>query len=109
MIHKILKENKKKLGEISQWNIEIVATDKNLYVLRAAEEGVYPKSKIAEKQRALEPYGYSLKEYFVPVSGWSALGKCRIKDEIKRFVVFEYLDLEDALQIQRMGEFDIIF
>ncbi|HDN83738.1 MAG TPA: DUF89 family protein, partial [Candidatus Altiarchaeales archaeon] len=104
LLHKIFKKNPE-LGKLSDWKIEIVGTDKNLYALRYAQRGEYSKSELMEGEKKMKAEGYSLDEYLEPIPHTDNF---RIVEEIKKLVRFEYLDL-DLLQRERMQNFDVIF
>lgn len=109
MLYRLFEHNAGDLGEISDWQIEIVGTDRNLYVLRYAQQAEYDKFELMERQERLKHYGYSLEECFEPVLDRPTPEIYKIKDEIKRWVRFEYLNIEERLQRERMKDFDAVF
>ncbi|RKY32190.1 MAG: hypothetical protein DRP68_04065 [Candidatus Omnitrophota bacterium] len=104
LLHKIFKKNPE-LGKFSDWKIEIVGTDKNLYALRYAQRGEYSKSELMKGEERLKAEGYSLDGYLESIPDTQNF---RIVEEIKKPVRFEYLDL-NSLQRERMQNFDVIF
>ena len=103
MLQEIFNENNE-LGEISDWNIKIIATDKNLYVLNFAAKGIYHQTEIEKKEKKWG-FNFSVNKYFKRIPD----GRYEISSEIKNMVAFEYLDLEDEKQRERMNDFDVIF
>ena len=78
-----------------RWNLRIIATDISLRCLKIAQDGTYPKEKIRDV-----PEKYFSK-YFV-----SSDDLCKIKDDVKRFVIFDYHNLKHENGINNI---DIIF
>jgi len=80
------------------WDIEILATDIDENVLNKANRGIYDKRSIKDV-----PIPY-LEKYFIKVGG-----NYKIKDEIKKMVKFEKLNLFDTPNMIKKKNFDFIF
>lgn len=80
------------------WDVEIVGSDINRRVLQKARNGVYRKSSF----RATD--GYFLNKYFLTEGD-----SYRIKDEVKRLVNFNCLNLMDPCKAHLVGVMDVIF
>lgn len=78
--------------------IEIIGTDINHSVLETAKKGVYRDYAIRNIPREY------LDKYFIIEDG-----KYTVKDEVKKLVHFDYLNLYDEKRIKLMLNFDIIF
>ncbi len=87
------------LDDISEWDIEIIATDIDRNILGKARQAVYSDRSVKNV-----PAEYR-KRYFD--SGLT--GSHKLRDEIKRFVRLEYLNLADRAGMRKMRGFDFIF
>lgn len=85
-------------GDMSGWDIEILASDINQRVLTTARRGTYRKISF----RCTEQY--YIDKYFKP-EGDSFI----ISDNVKRFINFSHLNLLDPLKIKFIGHMDVIF
>lgn len=80
------------------FDVEIVGSDINRRVLQTARKGVYRKNSF----RAIDEY--YLGRYF------DKEGDCyRIRDEVKRLVNFNHLNLLDPVKAKLIGTMDVIF
>jgi chemotaxis protein methyltransferase CheR len=80
--------------------VEILATDINKRVLGIAERGYYPKHSLCFRRTSAE----MLDKYF------SADGEgYRVKEFIRECVRFDFINLIDELNLERMPPVDIIF
>jgi chemotaxis protein methyltransferase CheR len=80
------------------WEVEILGSDINRRVLQTARNGVYRKNSF----RATDDY--YLNKYFMKEGD-----SYRIKDEVKRLVNFNCLNLLDPCKAHLVGMMDIIF
>jgi chemotaxis protein methyltransferase CheR len=80
------------------WRVDIFASDINRTVLQIARKGIYGASsfRVAEKKH--------VERYFD-----GAGEKWRIKDEVRKFVSFSYLNLIDESKISLLRKMDVIF
>jgi chemotaxis protein methyltransferase CheR len=84
--------------KISGFDIEILGSDINRRVLQTARKGVYRKNAFRTTDE------YYIKKYFEPdEDGY------RIKDEVKKLVNFNYLNLLDPIKVKLIGLMDVIF
>ncbi len=81
-----------------EWNIEIIGTDIDTQALEKAEKGIYEPRSVKDV-----PPDY-LKKYFL-----NSGSKFIVKDEVKRFVRLEHLNLSDFLALRKYRGFDFIF
>ncbi len=86
------------LDNFSIWNIEILATDIDENILKKAVRGIYDKRSVKDV-----PPAY-LEKYFIKVGE-----NFKIKDEIKKMVTFEKLNLFDTPNMLRKKGYDFIF
>lgn len=86
------------LEDVNSWSIEILATDIDKEALRKAQEGIYEWRSVKHV-----PTEY-LKKYFEIIKD-----KYKIKDEVKKLVKFEHLNLMDFLSLRKKRGFDFIF
>ncbi|MBB5149677.1 CheR family methyltransferase [Ureibacillus thermosphaericus] len=80
--------------------VHIIGSDINKKVLSIAKEGIYSKSSLAF--RRIPPYW--LQKYFDEMEN-----NYRIKDEVKKMVSFQYVNLLEEVENGRNEEFDVIF
>lgn len=85
-------------GNISGWDIEILASDINQRVLTTARRGVYRKNSFRSTEQ------YYIEKYFKPEED-----SFIISDNVKRLINFSHLNLLDPLKIKFMGQMDVIF
>lgn len=85
-------------GRFRDFDIEILGSDINRRVLQTARKGLYRKNSF----RAIDEY-YLLKYFVKEDDGY------RIKDEVKKLVNFNYLNLLDPIKVKLIGAMDIIF
>jgi chemotaxis protein methyltransferase CheR len=81
------------------WQIEIVGSDINQRVLRAARKGIYRKNSFRTTE------DYYLKKYFEEEEE----GSFRIKDLVKKYVNFSCINLMDPVKTRFVGTMDVIF
>jgi len=86
------------LDDYKIWDIEILATDIDENVLNKANKGIYSKRSIKDV-----PPSY-LEKYFIKIGE-----DYKVKDEIKKMVTFEKLNLFDTPAMIRKKEYDFIF
>lgn len=86
------------LKPISAWNIEILANDISQNVLYSARKGIYQEMTFRTTDPAI------IDRYFIKE------GKAyRIKDEVKRLVKFNQVNLNDPRQVVSINDCDFIF
>lgn len=85
-------------GRFRDFDIEILGSDINRRVLQTARKGLYRKNSF----RAIDEY--YLHKYFIKEDDGY-----RIKDEVKKLVNFNYLNLLDPIKVKLIGAMDIIF
>jgi len=85
----------------SAWDIKLLATDISSKVLTEAFRGTYP----AEKIKTVSPF--LLDRYFEKETGDKG-AMYRVKNEVKRLIIFRHLNLMDPVFPFR-GPFDFIF
>lgn len=78
--------------------VEIVGTDISPSVLETARKGVYREYSIRNTQK------YFLDKYFIVDDA-----RYRVRDEVKRYVRFEHMNLFDQQRMRQMTNFDLIF
>ena len=78
--------------------LEVIGTDINTSVLDTARKGVYRDYSIRNMPK------YYLEKYFTAEDGRYA-----VRDDVRRFVRFDHLNLYDQARMRQMGSFDIIF
>jgi chemotaxis protein methyltransferase CheR len=78
--------------------LEVVGTDISEAVLETARQGIYREYSIRNMSK------YYLNKYFDTENG-----KYFVKDEVKKNVRFENLNLYDRAKMKRMNQFDIVF
>lgn len=85
--------------DIRGWDVEIVASDLDVNVLRRAREGVYGRRSVKDV-----PQDY-LDLYFRKTGpeDW------RVTDDVRRFVRFEHCNLADADTMRAKRAFDFVF
>ncbi len=87
------------IPNISQWDVEILATDLDTNVVEHCKAGVYEK-------RRIEPIDErNVKRWFKPIEGKRE--RVIIDDELKKYITFKHLNLMDKWSFA--GPFDIIF
>jgi chemotaxis protein methyltransferase CheR len=83
--------------KLSGFDIEILGSDINRRVLQTARKGVYRKNSFRMTDE------YYIKKYFEPDEDGF-----RIKDEVKKLVNFNYLNLLDPIKVKLIGLMDVI-
>lgn len=83
------------IPDISRWNLKIIGSDISLRCLEIAQSGIYHKEKLKDI-----PEQY-LKNYFISTGEFYEM-----RDDIKRFVEFDYHNLKHENGI---AEIDVIF
>lgn len=83
------------IPDISRWNLKIIGSDISLRCLEIAQSGIYHKEKLKDI-----PEKY-LKNYFISTGEFYEM-----RDDIKRFVEFDYHNLKHENGI---AEIDVIF
>ena len=83
---------------LAGWNVEVTATDISKRVLDIAQKGVYSEYPVRNM-----PENYRTK-YIESVNGCY-----RVKENLKKYIRFSYLNLNDDLGMVFMKGFDIIF
>ena len=78
--------------------MEIVGTDINSSVLATAKTGAYREYSVRNMPRQY------LDRYFL-----SQDGRYQLRDEVRRLVRFESLNLYDRARMRQMGSFDVVF
>ena len=79
-------------------DFEVFGTDINLAVVETARKGLYRDYSIRNMNK------YYLEKYFTECDS-----RYQIRDEVKRHVTFENMNLYDQLRMRSIGSFDIIF
>ncbi len=79
-------------------DMEIVGTDISPSVLDTARKGIYREYSIRNTPK------YYLDKYFIVDDA-----RYRVRDEVKRFVRFEHMNLFDQQRMRQMSNFDLIF
>lgn len=80
------------------FEVEILGSDINRRVLQTARKGLYRKNSFRTTDE------YYLNKYFEKEDGGF-----RIRDDVKRLVNFNYLNLLDPVKVRLIGMMDIIF
>jgi chemotaxis protein methyltransferase CheR len=75
-----------------------VGTDINSTVIETARRGVYRDYSVRNTPK------YYLDKYFVKEDG-----RFTVRDDVRRYVRFEHLNLFDQARMRQMGSFDIVF
>ena len=91
----LLREN---LADIQNWNIEIIANDISQSALYSARKGVYSQSSLRNTDQKI------ILKYFQLEND-----QYRIKDEVRRLVKFNHLNLNDRRQVSLIKDCDVIF
>lgn len=79
-------------------DLEVVGTDINSSVLETARKGVYRDYSVRNMPKMY------LDKYFTAEDG-----RFTVRDDVRRLVRFDNLNLYDQLRMRQMGSFDIIF
>ena len=90
------------IEDLYSWRVEILGTDINRRALKMCREATYTERSLKDV-----PLEYREK-YFIPYQE-QYQDKYKVKDEIKKYVRFEYLNLNDGLRLQRIKNVDFIF
>lgn len=85
-------------GYFNGWDIDIYGSDINQRVLQTARKGTYRKNSF----RTTEPY--YLRKYFTEEDD-----SFKIRDSVKKYVNFSYLNLLDPFKTRFLGKMDVIF
>ena len=83
---------------VDQWNIEIRAHDISQRVLKMAEHGVYSDYSMRLTSEPIK------NRYFVQ----SEVGYT-VKDDVKKLVKFEHMNLKDNVRMRMISDMDIVF
>lgn len=83
---------------LPKWKVEILGSDISEEILQAAKKGIYRDNTL----RNTSPVYRS--RYFTQMNG-----KYAIRDEVKRLVRFEQINLSDKMRMRSMRGMDIIF
>ncbi|MCX8069055.1 MAG: protein-glutamate O-methyltransferase CheR [Thermodesulfovibrionales bacterium] len=86
------------LDDLTNWKVQIDATDIDEVVLQRASEGVYERRSVKDV-----PPEY-LQQYFV-----SFADKYLVKDKVKSIVRLEHLNLSDSIALRKKRGYDFIF
>ena len=86
------------IEDIHSWDVDILGTDINRRSLEMCKEAIYGERSLKDV-----PLEYREK-YFIPYED-----KYKLKDEVKRYVRFERLNLNDGLKLQGIKNVDFIF
>jgi chemotaxis protein methyltransferase CheR len=86
-----------KKGTFEGWDVEIYGSDINQRVLQTARRGVYRKNSFRTTEH------YYIGKYFIEEDG-----SYKIRDSIKKYVNFSYLNLLDPLKARFLGKMDVI-
>jgi chemotaxis protein methyltransferase CheR len=78
--------------------LEVIGTDLNSSVLETARKGVYREYSVRNMPKLY------LEKYFIAEDGRFA-----VRDEVKKLVRFEPMNLYDAVRMRQMTDFDVIF
>lgn len=87
-------------SSLSSWSFELLGTDISQKILDAARQGIYGRN--AFRGRVSETH---LKKFFIPLGN----GKYQIRDDLRKMVKFDYLNLNDIPRIRRLRGTDFIF
>ncbi|MBD3381348.1 MAG: protein-glutamate O-methyltransferase CheR [candidate division Zixibacteria bacterium] len=87
-----------RMHSMTGWNIEIIANDISQQVLYAARKGLYQESTLRTTDQRL------IDKYFTKEGNFY-----RVKDEVKRLVKFNHVNLNDARQVGSFNDCDAIF
>lgn len=88
------------MPDLEQWDVKILATDLSTKVLATARRGIYPFERLADISPEV------LRRWFQKGQGdWA--GWFKVKDQVKRLIVFRRLNLIEPFPFQR--SFDLIF
>jgi chemotaxis protein methyltransferase CheR len=79
-------------------DFEVIGTDINMSVIETARKGQYRDYSIRNMNK------YYLEKYFVESDS-----RYQIRDEVKRYVNFENMNLYDQTKMRTIGSFDVIF
>ncbi len=85
-------------GKFPLLDIEVIGTDINSSVLETARQGVYREYSVRNMPKTY------LEKYFVREDN-----RFRVKEIVKQYARFEYLNLYDEPRMRQMRGFDIIF
>jgi len=89
---------KEKIADFSRWKFEVVATDLDTKILAKAKAGIYDQRSVKDVPPLV------LSRYFSKENG-----KYAVKDDIKKHVKFQQLNLMDRSGMRRMQGFDSAF
>jgi chemotaxis protein methyltransferase CheR len=78
--------------------LEVVGTDINSTVLETARKGIYRDYSVRNMPKMY------LDKYFKAEDG-----RFTVRDDVRRLVRFEHMNLYDQIRMRQMGSFDIIF
>lgn len=83
------------IADIKYWKIAILATDLSMSVLKTAQHGVYPESKMEGVDEV------HMRRYFI-----ERRGNFHVKDELKKLIAFDFHNL---IYDNRITNIDVIF
>lgn len=95
-----------RLGDLSRWDLRVLATDISRRLLNAARRGMYPREKVARVPPDLK------KAYFQSRTGSGGETLYEVVHALRRVVVFKYLNLKEAggsFDGPFEGSFDLVF
>ena len=88
-----------KEGLLKDWQFEIIATDLNDRSVETAKEGIYGDYALRNTT------DYFKRKYFVP----TADNKLQVRPDLKKFITFNRLNLQDDSKMLFMKGMDVIF
>jgi chemotaxis protein methyltransferase CheR len=80
------------------WDLQIIASDLSLAALAQARRGIYPRDALKNLDQNW------LQRFFVPVSG-----TYHVRDEVKRLVHWNHLNLADDRMMRIIQHVDVVF
>jgi chemotaxis protein methyltransferase CheR len=86
-------------AKVDEWDIEIVGSDIDTHVLKAAEAGIYPERAL---MRLSEPL---IRKYFTRTQD----GKYVIDEDLRGSVRLSHVNIVDRQQMAQYRNFDVIF
>ncbi len=93
ILHEVLK------NEISSWDIKITGNDISKDVLLAAKRGIYGEYSLRTTPPIIK------QKYFDKIG----TGKYKIKDHVKKYVVFKQINLIDKFQVKLIDRSQVVF
>lgn len=93
ILHEVLKD------EIANWDIKITGNDISKDVLFAAQRGIYGEYSLRTTPDVIK------QKYFEKIG----TGKYKVKDNVKKYVVFKQVNLIDKFQVKLIDRSQIVF